>query len=110
MIRREMDNTAKSFAQKIVHELEQIRHNLTSRQQHPSSEGHADQATDEQHIAPPVVSAKPNSVPTAISRTASDKNHKERREAWKFRVEIITAILLFAYTTVAALQWWDIKS
>ncbi len=106
-----MDNTAKSLAQQILSELQHIKHALLSRQEREETDRRTDQTTEPTQVPPRSVVNTPESKVQASATCGCDPSYKkkEKRETWKFRVEIGGAIILFAYTTFAALQWRETK-
>jgi hypothetical protein len=106
-----MDNTSKSFAQKIISELENIKQAVLTRKEQEKANTLTGQSTEQTHVPRPstLSTTKSNLPPTAATSDYSGHKEKERREAWTFRVQMVGAVILFAYTTFAALQWHEMK-
>ena len=106
-----MDNTTKGFAQKIISELESIKHALALRQEHKQANTLASQSAEQTQVPRPHFGPTSESdvPPTTTSNNNPSNRQQQRREMWKFRVEIGGAIVLLAYSAFAALQWYEMK-
>jgi len=89
----------------LLVELRHIGETLQALGQTIDKKNAADQKASEPQLIPRAELEIPESV---ITEHRSDATESKRREKWKLRVEWAALLAVLAYTTVAALQWWEI--
>jgi hypothetical protein len=106
-----MNNTVKDFARKIIRELENISKILQDSQsasiskQPTQSAGSTAHTNSKEQVVPPPVIAKPDLVASPATDPKSNGHNKERRERWKFWIEIVGAVFLIGTAIFTGLQW-----
>src|SRR5258706_8477532 len=112
-----MDNAAKGLAHKIISELQSIKRLIVDaisnpQKKHVDTQGNQSQSHGSAREAAPRIDATPSETQPSVTckYDADDKNNSRfpRLAKWKPIIDFFGLIVLLAYTTITAFQWYAV--